>query len=129
MIIAGSGMCNAGRILHHLRHNLWMPETSVIIVGYQAEGSLGRQLVDGAKTVRIFGETISVKAQVHLLGGLSAHAGQSELLRWFDVVAGSKPRIVLSHGEDKGRKPLADLISIRYGLSPVLPEYGEVIEL
>ena len=106
-----------------------MPETSVIIVGYQAEGTLGRQLVDGAKTVRIFGETISVKAQVHLLGGLSAHAGQSELLRWFDVVAGSKPRIVLSHGEDKGRKPLADLISIRYGLSPVLPEYGEVIEL
>ena len=129
MIIAGSGMCNAGRILHHLRHNLWMPETSVIIVGYQAEGTLGRQLVDGAKTVRIFGETISVKAQVHLLGGLSAHAGQSELLRWFDVVAGSKPKIVLSHGEDKGRKPLADLISIRYGLSPVLPEYGEVIEL
>jgi metallo-beta-lactamase family protein len=115
--------------MHHLRHNLWIPETEVIIVGYQAEGTLGRQLVDGAKTVRIFGETISVKAQVHLLGGLSAHAGQSELLRWFDVIAGSKPKIVLSHGEDKGRKPLADLISKRYGLSPVLPEYGDVIEL
>jgi len=129
MIIAGSGMCNAGRILHHLRHNLWMPETSVIIVGFQAEGTLGRQLVDGAKTVRIFGETISVKARIHLLGGLSAHAGQSDLLRWFDVVAGSKPKIVLSHGEDKGRKPLADIISQRYGLSPVLPEYGDVIEL
>ena len=106
-----------------------MPETSVIIVGYQAEGTLGRQLVDGAKTVRIFGETISVKAQVHLLGGLSAHAGQSDLLRWFDVVAGSKPRIVLSHGEDKGRKPLADIISSRYGISATLPEYGDVIEI
>ena len=129
MIIAGSGMCNAGRILHHLRHNLWLPETSVIIIGYQADGTLGRQLVDGAKTVRIFGETIAVKAQVHLLGGLSAHAGQSELINWFDVVAGSKPRTILSHGEGKGRKPLADLISKKYGITPVLPEYGEVIEL
>lgn len=129
MIIAGSGMCNAGRILHHLRHNLWMPETSVIIVGYQAEGTLGRQLVDGAKSVRIFGETISVKAQVHLLGGLSAHAGQTDLLHWFDVMAGSRPRVVLSHGEDKGRKPLAAIISERYNITPVLPEYGQVIEI
>ena len=129
MIIAGSGMCNAGRILHHLRHNLWLPETSVLIVGYQSEGTLGRQLVDGAKSVRIFGETIIVKAQVHLLGGLSAHAGQSDLLRWFDVMAPSKPKVVLSHGEDRGRKPLSDLISSRYGISPVLPEYGDVIEL
>ncbi len=129
MIIAGAGMCNAGRILHHLRHNLWMPETSVIIIGFQAEGTLGRQLVDGAKTVKIFGETIAVKAGVHLLGGLSAHAGQTELLRWFDVVAGSKPKIVLSHGEDKGRIPLGEIISNRYGLTPVLPGYGQIIEL
>jgi metallo-beta-lactamase family protein len=129
MIIAGSGMCNAGRILHHLRHNLWMPETSVIIIGYQAEGTLGRQLVDGAKTVRIFGETIAVKAQIHLLGGLSAHAGQSDLIRWFEVVAASKPKVVLSHGEEKGRLPLAEIISRKYGLTPVLPEYGEVIEI
>lgn len=129
MIIAGSGMCNAGRILHHLRHNLWMPETSVIIIGYQAEGTLGRQLVDGAKTVRIFGETISVQAQIHLLGGLSAHAGQTDLLRWFDVVAGSKPRVVLSHGEDKGRIPLAEIIKTRYGITPLLPEYCDVVEI
>jgi len=128
MIIAGSGMCNAGRILHHLRHNLWLPETSVIIVGYQAEGTLGRQLVDGAKKVRIFGETITVKAQIHLLGGLSAHAGQSDLLRWFDVMAPSNPKVVLSHGEDRGRKPLSELISLRYGIAAVLPEYGDVIE-
>ncbi len=129
MIIAGAGMCNAGRILHYLRHNLWMPETSVIIIAYQAEGTLGRQLVDGVKTVRIFGETIKVNAQIHLLGGLSAHAGQSDLLRWFDVVAGSKPKVVLSHGEDKARHPLAGLITKRYGLSPILPEYGDIIEI
>jgi metallo-beta-lactamase family protein len=70
-----------------------------------------------------------VKAQIHLLGGLSAHAGQTDLMRWFDVVAGSRPRVVLSHGEDRGRKPLADLISARYGLTPILPEYGDVIEI
>ena len=129
MIIAGSGMCNAGRILHHLRHNLWMTQTSVIIVGYQAEGTLGRQLVDGAKTVRIFGETIAVNASIHLLGGLSAHAGQTDLLHWFDAIAGSKPRLVLSHGEDKGRKPLAEIIRSRYGITATLPEYGDVVEI
>ena len=129
MIIAGSGMCNAGRILHHLRHNLWMPETSVIIAGYQAEGTLGRQLVDGAESVKIFGETIAVKAQIHLLGGLSAHAGQSDLLRWFNSVAPCKPRLVLSHGEDKGRKPLAEIILNRYGIAATLPEYGDVVEI
>ena len=129
MILAGSGMCNAGRILHHLRHNLWKPEASIIIVGFQAQGTLGRRLVEGAKQVTIFGEKIAVKAHIHLLGGLSAHAGQSDLLRWFDAVANSKPRLVLSHGEDRGRKPLAEIIAKRYGITAVQPEYGEVIEL
>ncbi len=127
MILAGSGMCNAGRILHHLRHNLWRPETSVIIVGYQGEGTLGRKLVDGATTVSIFGEKIMVRAQIHKLGGLSAHAGQSDLLRWIDAVAGSKPRIVLSHGEDKARKPLGEIIEKRYGITPIYPEYEQSI--
>ena len=129
MILAGSGMCNAGRILHHLRHNLWRPEASVIIVGFQAQGTLGRRLVEGAKQVTIFGEKIAVKAHIHLLGGLSAHAGQRDLLQWFDAVSGSKPRLVLSHGEDRGRKPLAELIVQRYGIKALLPEYGEVINL
>lgn len=129
LIIAGSGMCNAGRILHHLRHNLWRPETSVVIVGYQGEGTLGRKLVEGAETVSIFGEKIAVKAQVHKLGGLSAHAGQTDLLRWFDKVAGSHPKVVLSHGEDRGRKPLAEIIEHNYGIKPILPEYGDSIEI
>ena len=103
MIIAGAGMCNAGRILHHLRHNLWKPETTVMIVGYQGDGSLGQRLLAGAPKVRIFGEEIVVKAHIASLGGLSAHAGQSDLVKWFGSVAASKPRLVLSHGEDRGR--------------------------
>jgi metallo-beta-lactamase family protein len=129
MIIAGAGMCNAGRIMHHLKHNLWNPETSVIIVGFQAEGTLGRKLVEGAKSVFIHGEKIVVRAGIHLLGGLSAHAGQDDLLHWFNSLAGSKPRLVLSHGEDKARQPLAEIIHQRYGIRAELPEYGEVIKL
>jgi metallo-beta-lactamase family protein len=129
MIIAGSGMCNAGRITHHLRHNLWRPETSVLIVGYQAEGTLGRQLVDGFKSVKIFGERIAVRAQIHKLGGFSAHAGQSDLLHWFNSLAPYRPKVVLTHGEDKARQTLSDIIRYRYGLHSFLPKIGDNIEL
>jgi metallo-beta-lactamase family protein len=129
MIIAGSGMCNAGRITHHLRHNLWRPETSVLIVGYQAEGTLGRRLVDGARSVQIFGERIAVRAQIHKLGGFSAHAGQIDLLKWFNALAPCRPKVVLTHGEDKARQVLSDIIFHRYGLQPVLPKYADIIEL
>ncbi len=129
MIIAGSGMCNAGRIKHHLRHNLWKPETSVLIVGYQAEGTLGRKLVEGNKSVNIFGERISVRAQIHKLGGFSAHAGQTDLLNWFNALAPDRPRVVLTHGEEKARIPLAEIIRHRYGLQPYLPQYGNSIEI
>jgi metallo-beta-lactamase family protein len=129
MIIAGSGMCNAGRIQHHMRHNLYKSETSVLIVGYQAEGTLGRQLVDGRKSVRIFGEPITVRAQIHKLGGFSAHAGQSELLKWFNAVAPARPKVVLTHGEDQARNIFADLIRHRYGLKPILPQYGDSVTI
>ncbi|MEI6682858.1 MAG: MBL fold metallo-hydrolase [Bacteroidota bacterium] len=129
MIIAGSGMCNAGRIQHHLRHNLWRPETSVLIVGYQAEGTLGRRLVNGDPYVTIYGEKIAVRAQIHKLGGFSAHAGQSELLDWFNALAPDRPRVVLTHGEDAARSTLANLIMHRYGLQPFLPQYGESVDL
>jgi metallo-beta-lactamase family protein len=129
LIMAGAGMCNAGRILHHLKANLWKPGTHVVIVGYQGDGSLGRQLVDGAKEVKIFGEPIAVKAQVHTLGGFSAHAGQTDLLAWFNVIAPSRPRVVLTHGENEPRKILAGLIQQRYKLKPLLPELNEVVEL
>lgn len=130
MILAGAGMCNAGRIVHHLRHNLSHAGTVVLIVGYQAPGSLGRQLLEGAPEVVIFGEPIRVRATVRGLGGFSAHAGQSELLAWFSHLAEHKPRVALTHGEDeKGRKPLAAKIADRFGLLAKLPSLGEVISL
>lgn len=129
LILAGSGMCTAGRILHHLKHSLWKPETHVLIVGYQSYGSLGRRLVEGEKTVSIFGEKIAVKAQIHTLGGFSAHAGQKDLLAWFDALAPSRPRVVLTHGENEPRETLAKLIQQRHGLQPELPKENDVIEL
>jgi len=129
LIMAGAGMCHAGRIVHHLRHNLAHPGTVVLVVGFQAPGSLGRQLIDGAKEVSIFGETIPVRATVKSLGGFSAHAGQSDLLEWLACPAPQRPQIVLTHGEDKGRIPLARLIKQRYGLESVLPSLGDVIKL
>jgi metallo-beta-lactamase family protein len=128
LIMAGAGMCNAGRILHHLKQNLWKPDTHVLIVGYQSHESLGRRLVDGEKLVRIHGEKVAVKAQLHTLGGFSAHAGQTDLLKWFDAIAPSKPRVVLTHGEDGPRKALAKLIQQKHRLKPALPQMMETIE-
>ena len=128
LILAGAGMCNAGRILHHLKLNLWRPETDVVIVGFQAEGTLGRQLVEGARFVSIFGERIAVKARVHTLGGFSAHAGQDDLLRWFDQMAPTQPQVILTHGEAKGRDALGELLMERHQLPVKKPMLGEVIE-
>jgi metallo-beta-lactamase family protein len=129
LVLAGAGMCHAGRIVHHLRQNLWKPETRVLIVGYQSVGTLGRQLVDGAKHVSIFGEKILVRARVHTLGGFSAHAGQTDLLAWFDCLAPSRPRVFLTHGEPRGREGLAQPIRERYGLEAELPGQGETLDL
>lgn len=129
MILAGSGMCTGGRILHHLKHGLWKPSTHVLIVGYQARGSLGRLLVDGHRKVKIFGEEIAVKAQVHTLNGFSAHADREDLLQWAGCLAASRPRFVLTHGEDGPRQALAEGIEAQYGLVPELPGHGDVIEI
>ena len=129
LIMAGAGMCTGGRILHHLKHGLWRPETVVMFVGYQVAGSLGRLLVDGAKSVRIFGEQIAVKAQIKTLNGFSAHAGQSELLQWLGPMAAGKPTVVLTHGEARGRDPLAELIQRRFRLKSALPVRGDIIHL
>ncbi|HMP82795.1 MAG TPA: MBL fold metallo-hydrolase [Verrucomicrobiota bacterium] len=129
LVLAGAGMCNGGRILHHLKHNLWRPETHVIIVGYQSHESLGRRLVEGDAMVKIHGEEVAVKSQIHTLGGFSAHAGQKDLLEWFDAIAPCKPRVVLTHGENVPRETLSQLIRERSGLKSALPELGETIEL
>jgi metallo-beta-lactamase family protein len=98
-------------------------------VGFQSAGSLGRKLVDGAKVVSMFGEKIPVRASIHTMGGFSAHAGQSDLLKWFDVVAPSRPRVMITHGEDRARKAFSDLIRSRHGLNPECPNLGDVIEV
>jgi len=129
MVLAGSGMCNAGRILHHLKHNLWKPETRVLFVGYQGQGSVGRQLAEGRPEVSIHGERVAVRAKVHSLSGFSAHAGQSDLLDWLSSVAASRPRVVLTHGENGPRQALAGKVAERFGLATHLPRMGEVIEV
>ena len=129
MIMAGSGMCTGGRIMHHLQHNLPLTGTVVLVVGFQSAGSLGRQLVDGAKSVSMFGEKIPVRASIHTMGGFSAHAGQSDLLKWFDVVAPSRPRVIITHGENRARGVFSDLIRSRHGLNPECPNLGDVIEV
>jgi metallo-beta-lactamase family protein len=100
LIIAGSGMCSGGRIMHHLKHNVWRPQCQVLITGFQARGTLGRALVDGAKRIRLWGETIRVKAKVHTIGGLSAHADQAGLTRWYEGFR-NRPPLVLVHGEER----------------------------
>jgi metallo-beta-lactamase family protein len=129
LVMAGAGMCNAGRILHHLKANLWKPDTHVLIVGYQGDGSLGRRLVNGEKLVSIHGEKVAVKGRVHTLGGFSAHAGQTDLLTWFSALAPAKPRVVLTHGEDEPRQILSQKIQQRFRLKPTIPGMGETIEL
>lgn len=128
-ILAGAGMCNGGRIQHHLKFNLPHPATQVLIVGYQGYGSLGRQLVDGANKVKIHGETIDVKAAIYTLNGLSAHAGQNDLLKWFASLGRVKPKVILTHGENPQREALASEIEKSYSLKPLLPELNEVIEI
>ena len=98
IILAGSGMCQGGRIIHHLRHNLWREESAVVIVGYQARGTLGRRLIEGADSVRLHGRDVAVRAEIHTVGGFSAHADQRGLLRWLEPCRGGRARLV--HGED-----------------------------
>lgn len=127
IIIAGSGMCNGGRIVHHLKHNLWKSANHLIFVGFQAMGTLGRRLVDGERRVRLFGQDIVVKAKVHTIGGFSAHAGQSELLSWAQAIGG-QPEFYLVHGEPQAQHILQQQLS-ELGLQVQIPAKDDVIEL
>jgi metallo-beta-lactamase family protein len=129
MVLAGAGMCTGGRILHHLQNHLSDPTTLLLMVGYQSRGSVGRALVDGAKEVRIAGRKVAVRATTHQFGGLSGHAGRADLLNWLGSLAPSRPRVILTHGEDGPRKELAGGIRQRFGLPSEMPAYREVIEL
>lgn len=127
IVIAGSGMANGGRILHHLKHNIGRRGTHVVFVGYQSVGTLGRRLVDGARWVRIHGRDYRVGARVHTVGGLSAHADQHGLLEWFGHFE-PKPRLALVHGEDLAREALAGEIGERHGVEAVLARPGMVLQ-
>lgn len=128
-ILAASGMCDAGRILHHLKHHLWKSETQLVIAGYQAHGSLGRQILDGAKRVRIMGEDIAVRARIHTLGGFSAHAGRSGLLAWYAGIKNKPAQVALVHGEDGPRAALAAALETQHGARVHQPARGQVIVL
>lgn len=125
IIISASGMCEAGRIKHHLKHNLWRKESSVIFVGYQAEGTLGRKLVDGAKKVKIFGEDITVNARIEMIEGFSGHADMNGLLDWIGKFNRKPAKIFIVHGEETVMNEFSASINQRFGIETVIPSRGD----
>lgn len=120
VIISASGMCDAGRIRHHLKHNLWNRKSSIIFVGYQAEGTLGRLLLDGAKEVTLFGENIQVNAQIHNLEGFSGHADKDGLLAWLSGFQKVPKHVFLVHGEEESKKAFAYTVKEKLGYDPIV---------
>ncbi|GAB6886856.1 MBL fold metallo-hydrolase [Desulfothermus okinawensis JCM 13304] len=129
IIISASGMANAGRIKHHLKHNIWKPGVSIVFVGFQAQGTLGRRIVDGAKSVKIFGEETQVKARVFTINGFSAHADQKQILEWIKNFKNPKMKVFLVHGEYESQKVLAEKIKEQFGFDVYIPDYLEEYEL
>ena len=129
IIISASGMCEVGRIKHHLKHNLWNPNNTILFVGYQAPGTLGRKIVDGAKTVKIFGEEIAVNARIEYIEGYSGHADQEWLLNFIYSFFTKPKHIFLVHGEPEGQIVLRDKIVESTNIPVTIPEFGECYEL
>ena len=130
VIISASGMCDAGRIRHHLKHNLWREESLILFVGYQAEGTLGRMLYEGAKEVKLFGETIAVRAEICTLPGVSGHADKNGLLRWMRGFTEQKPaQVFVNHGDDGVCDAFAQTLSEELGLTAMAPWSGTVYDL
>jgi metallo-beta-lactamase family protein len=125
IIISASGMCESGRIQHHLKHHLWRPESHVVIIGYQAQGTVGRRIVDGARTIRLFGEEIAVKAHIHTLGGFSAHADQKGLIEWVSHFKNPHLEVFVNHGEEKVSTVLAQAIRRRFPFNVSIPQWRE----
>ncbi len=130
IIISANGMCSAGRIKHHLKHNLWRPGSSLVIVGFQGEGTTGRQIVEGAKSVRIFGEKVAVRARVFTIGGFSAHADQGDLLNWISHFEEKpSPRVFVIHGEPLSIDTFSNKIRKRFGFEVYAPRLRETLLL
>jgi metallo-beta-lactamase family protein len=127
-VIAGSGMCEGGRIQHHLKHNLWRSACSIIFVGFQGKGTLGRKIVDGAKSVHILGEEIAVNASIYTINGFSAHADQAELIEWLSCFKNS-PEVFIVHGEEEVALSFGDLVKEKFGFTTHVPDKGEMFEI
>lgn len=128
IIIAGSGMCNGGRILHHLKRNIERPECHIIITGFQAEGTLGREIVEGRKEVRLHGRSYRVRAQLHTIGGLSAHGDRSDLLRWLKSWEGS-PQVMIVHGEEGVKESFKGFLRDELSVEALIPKPGDRLDL
>lgn len=122
VIISSSGMATAGRVRHHLKHNLWDEKNAVVFVGYQAQGSLGRILLDGVDEVKLFGETIKVNAKIFNLGGFSGHADQNDLMEFVDNMKIKPKKIFITHGENDGAEALSKLLIEKYNVEAIIPE-------
>ena len=128
VILSASGMCDAGRIKHHLKHNLWKPENTILFVGYQAEGSLGRKIVEGAHYVTLFGENVQVKAQIVQLQGMSGHADQKGLMSWISAIHGVQ-KVFVIHGAAESADCLRDKIWYDLGLDAYAPYSGAEFDI
>ena len=130
IIISASGMCEAGRIKHHLKHNLWRKECNIVFTGFQARGTLGDAIIKGNKTVKIFGEEIAVNAKIYTLGGFSGHADRHELHEWTNQRTGSQRGIFVVHGEVEPAEALAAQLRQLHPAADIrIPEYGDVAEI
>lgn len=129
VIISASGMCTAGRIKHHLKHNLWRKESSIVFVGYQAEGTLGRRIKEGEKLVKIFGEEIQVNAEIYSLEGFSGHADKNGLMWWIQSFKNKPKKIFIVHGEEEATEEICRKIEEELNIEAHIPELGEVLTI
>lgn len=129
VIISSSGMCTAGRIRHHLKHNIWDKNNSVVFVGYQAQGTLGRIILDGVEWVKILGEKIKINAEIYDLEGFSGHADQKVLLNWVANFKKKPKKVFIVHGEEESSGELAKLIEKKFKLETIIPNYGDSFEI
>lgn len=129
VILSASGMCEAGRIRHHLKHNLWRKESTILFVGYQAVGTLGRSIYEGTKQVKLFGEEIGVSAQIDTLAGISGHADKEGLLKWINSFEKKPSLVFVNHGEDESCKSFAECLEKENGFRAVAPYSGTIYDL
>ena len=129
VIISASGMCDAGRVRHHLKHNLWRPECTILFVGYQSIGTPGRALIDGVKEMRLFGETVDVNAQIRVLTGISGHADKNGLIDWIEGFETKPKKVFIVHGEDLVTMSFADCLKDEHGIDAFAPYSGTVFNL